>query len=111
MKEGDDGEEQQAGLPDRRAALSVPYVLEQTTQERGDQSVRIAATISARIPRPYAESSCRSPCVLDAHVRRCMKRPLSYAPAGEQTRAILGHAGGHSGKAYGTDKNGILATI
>ena len=75
MGEEDDGEEQQTGLRDRGAALSVPYVLEQTTQERRDQYVRIAATISARIPRSYAESSCRSPCVLDAHVRRCMKRP------------------------------------
>lgn len=69
------GAEQQTRLPYRGAALSVPYVLEQTTKERRDRYVRISAKISTCIPRSYAESSCRSPCVLDAHVRRCMKPP------------------------------------
>lgn len=74
------GAEQQTRLPYRGAALSVPYVLEQTTKERRDRYVRISAKISTCIPRSYAESSCRSPCVLDAHVRRCMKPPVKSLP-------------------------------
>ena len=74
------GDEQQTGLPYRGAALGVPYVLEQTTKERRDRYVRISAKISTCIPRSYAESSCRSPCVLDAHVRRCLKPPVKSLP-------------------------------
>jgi len=92
------GPEHQTRLPYRGAALGVPYVLEQTTKERRDKYGRISTKISACIPRSYAESSCRSPCVLDAYVRRCMKRHPVMHPLREQF-ATHSHPQATSGKA------------